>query len=77
MSTACGSDRPHRCSSSRQASKLAESLAVSSRMGSSRSKPWPLASGPIRLVVSSASRARIQLRLPRMVLISPLWATIR
>ena len=65
------------CSSSRQASKLAESLADSSRTGSSRSSPRPSASRPMRSEASSASRARIQLRLPRIVLISPLCAMYR
>ena len=77
ISTACGSDRPPSCSSSRQASKLAESLAVSSSTGSSRSMPRPSASGLIRSVASRASRARIQLRLPLIVLISPLCAMNR
>ena len=77
ISTACGSDRPPMCSSSRQASKLAESLADSSRTGSSRSRPRPSASRSINSVCSSASRARIQLRLPLIVLISPLCAVNR
>ncbi len=77
ISTACGSERPPMCSSSRHASKLAESLTVSSRIGSSRSIPRPPESRGIRSVASSASRARIQLRLPRTVLISPLCAMNR
>ncbi len=77
MSTACGSDRPPSRSNSRHESKLAESLAVSSSTGSSRSIPRPAASGLIKSVASIASRARIQLRLPLIVLISPLWAAYR
>ncbi len=77
ISTACGSDRPPRCSSSRQASKLAESLAVSSSTGSSRSIPRPCASRGISSLSSIASRARSQFRLPRIVLISPLCAMNR
>ena len=77
MSTACGSDRPPMCSSSRHSSKLAESLPSSSRIGNSRSIPRPSSERGIRSVASIASRARIQLRLPRIVLISPLCATYR
>ena len=83
MSTASGSDRPPRCSSSRQASKLAESLSCSASTGNRRSSPrpgaraWPSAAGGISALASMDSRARIQLRLPLIVLISPLCATNR
>jgi hypothetical protein len=77
MSSACGSDLPPRYSSSRHSSKLAESLADSVRIGSSRSIPRPSAEAGNRSVARSASRARIQLRLPRTVLISPLCAMNR
>ncbi len=77
MSTACGSDRPPICSSSRHSSKLAESLPLALSTGKSRSIPWPSAEHGIRSLASMASRARIQLRLPRTVLISPLCATYR
>ena len=77
ISTACGSDLPPRCRSSRQASKLAESLADSSSTGRSRSIPRPSASCGITAVRSIASRARSQFLLPRIVLISPLWAMNR
>ena len=77
MRMACGSERPPRCSSSRHSSKLAESLASASRMGSSRSSPAPSAASGMRSVASIASRARIQFRLPRTVLISPLCAMNR
>src|SRR5581483_3018410 len=72
ISTACGSDRPARCSSSRHSSKLAESLSVGSTIGNNRDK-----SPGISAEDSIASRARIQLRLPRIVLISPLCARYR
>ena len=71
MSTACGRLRPPRCSSSRTSSKLAESEASGVQIGNIRRR-----SPGIRSLRSSASRAAIQLRLPRMVLISPLWAMI-
>ena len=45
--------------------------------GSSRSRPRPSRSAGTGRVASSASRARIQFRLPRMVLISPLCAMNR
>ena len=77
MRTACGSDRPPRCSSSRHSSKLAESLPSSSRIGNRRSRPRPSAEAGIRSLASIASLARIQLRLPLIVLISPLCATYR
>ena len=65
------------CSSSRHSSKLAESLASSSRIGKSRSIPRPSLESGMSSLASIASRARIQLRLPRTVLISPLCATYR
>ena len=60
------------CSSSRTSSKDAESEAPGVQIGKSRSR-----SPGIRSEASSASRARIQLRLPMTVLISPLWAMNR
>ena len=77
MSIACGSDRPPMCSSSRHSSKLAESLPAGSSAGKTRSMPRPSAESGIRLLASIASRARIQFRLPRTVLISPLCAIYR
>ncbi len=59
-------------SSSSTSSKLAESEAPGVQIGKSRSR-----SPGIRSLASSASRARIQLRLPITVLISPLWAMNR
>ena len=59
-------------SSSRTSSKDAESLAPGVQIGKSRSR-----SPGITSLDSSASRARIQLRLPITVLISPLWAMNR
>ena len=58
--------------SSRASSNPAVSLAPGVQMGKSLSR-----SPGIRSVAISASRARIQFRLPCTVLISPLWATIR
>ena len=72
ISTACGRLRPARCSSSSTSSKEAESEAPSVQTGSSRWRSPPKAP-----VSSSASRARIQLRLPLIVLISPLCAMSR
>ena len=72
ISTACGSERPPRCSSSSTSSKDAESDASGEQIGNSRVR-----SPAMRSDSSSASRARMRLRLPRMVLISPLWATNR
>ena len=57
-------------SSSSTSSKLAESDAPGVQIGNNRSR-----SPGIRSESSNASRARIQLRLPITVLISPLWAT--
>ena len=72
ISTAWGRLRPLRCSSSRTSSKFAESLASGVHTGNTRrSEPG------ISSVSSSASRAAIQLRLPRIVLISPLCAMYR
>jgi hypothetical protein len=72
ISTACGRLRPDRCSSSSTSSKLAESDASGAQTGKTRRR-----SPGIRSVASSASRAAIQFRLPRMVLISPLCAMYR
>ena len=57
------------CSSSSTSSKVAESLAPGVQIGKMRSR-----SPGSRSLASRASRARIQLRLPCTVLISPLWA---
>ena len=62
-------ERPPRCSSSSTSSKLAESLAPGVMIGKIRSR-----SPGKRSLASRSSRARIQLRLPCRVLISPLWA---
>ena len=70
--TAWGSSRPPRCSSSSTSSNEAVSLPSGSQIGNSR-----LRSPGIRSLSSVASRARIQLRLPRAVLISPLCAMKR
>ena len=64
--------RPPRCSSSSTSSNEAESLAPGVQIGKARER-----SPGMRSVSSSASRARIQLRLPASVLISPLWARYR
>ena len=72
ISIACGSERPPRCSSSTTSSNEAESEASGVQIGNSRSRSPGMTS-----LASSASRARIQLRLPFTVLISPLWAIIR
>jgi hypothetical protein len=74
ISTECGSDRPPRWSSSRTSSKEAESEASGVQTGKIRSRS---AEDPNRSEASWDSRARIQLRLPLTVLISPLWATKR
>ena len=60
------------CSSSSTSSKDAESLAPAVTIGNRRSR-----SPGIRSESSRASRARIQLRLPITVLISPLCAMNR
>ena len=70
--TQCGTLRPPRCSSSNTSSSDAESEASGVQIGNSR-----LRSPGIRSVSRSASRARMRFRLPRTVLISPLWATNR
>ena len=72
MSTACGRLRPARCSSSSTSSKLAESDAAGVHTGKTR-RMMPGMLG----LRSSASRACIQFRLPRIVLISPLCAMNR
>ncbi len=74
ISTAWCSGRPPRCSSSSTSSKLAESLASGVQIGKARDSSEPDPSPPNRSLASRASRARIQLRLPLTVLISPLWA---
>ena len=66
--TACGSERPLRTSNSSALSKLSESLPPSVMIGSSF-----LMSSPNLSETNWFWRARIQLRLPRKVLISPLW----
>ena len=73
ISTACGSDRPAMCSSSSTSSKLALSEAPGVQTGNSRLRSSGRSAGPR----SRASRARIQLRLPLTVLISPLCAMKR
>ena len=72
ISMACGSDRPAITSSSSTLSKMALSLPPSRMIGRIFFRSSPSASD-----CSSASRAFIQLMLPRSVLISPLWATKR
>jgi hypothetical protein len=72
MSTAWGRLRPPRWSSSRTSSKEAESDASGVQIGESRFR-----SPGMRALPSMASRACMRLRLPRTVLISPLWATKR
>ncbi len=68
INAACQIGRPARCRSSRHSSKLAVSDAPGVTIGNARSSPGMCG------VDISASRARIQLRLPCTVLISPLWA---
>ncbi len=83
ISTACGRLRPPRCSSSSTSSKLAESLNSGVQMGNSRARsplPWPAPASEAEASSADSSRlcrVAIQLRLPRMVLISPLWAMYR
>ncbi len=72
MRTECGRERPPRCSSSSTSSNDAESEAAGLQIGKSRSRSPGMTSE-----TSWLSRARIQLRLPLTVLISPLWAIIR
>jgi hypothetical protein len=69
ISTACGSDRPPRWSSSSTSSKEAESLAPRVITGNRSARSPGISSDS-----SMASRASIQFRLPRKVLISPLCA---
>ncbi len=73
ISTECGSERPPRCRSSSTSSKDAESEASGVHTGKIRSR----FRSPKRSETSWDSRARIQLRLPLTVLISPLCATKR
>lgn len=68
---ACGKDRPVSVRSSRTSSNEAESLAPGLTIGSSG------AMSPSSSLSSCDCRARIQLRLPRTVLISPLCASER
>ena len=65
----CGSERPPWYSSSTTLSRAAESLEPGRISGSSLRM-----SSPKRSEANSASRDRSQFRLPRRVLISPLWA---
>ncbi len=67
IKTANGSGRPAMCRNSSTWSKLAESELPSNTIGKSFCR-----SSPKRSELHSASRARIQLMLPRKVLISPL-----
>ncbi len=66
---ACGSERPASTSSSSVLSSIAESLPF----GLTTGRIFGVSS-PKRSEANSASRAFIQLKLPRSVLISPLWA---
>ena len=70
--SACGSDRPVDTSSSSALSNPAVSLAPSRMIGLSLAMSSPKSGDE-----NSASRARIQFWLPRIVLISPLWHSIR
>jgi hypothetical protein len=69
ISTACGSDRPAMTRNSSTLSNVAVSLPPSRMTGSTFFR-----SSANRSDWSSPSRARIQLMLPRSVLISPLCA---
>ena len=71
IAIACGRLSPLSIRNSKTLSRLAESLMPSCTMGR-RSLISPKAS-----LLSTLSRAFIQPRLPRMVLISPLWASKR
>ena len=71
MAIACGSESPLSIRNSNTLSNEAESLMPSCTIGR-RSLMSPNAS-----LLSTLSRAFIQPRLPRMVLISPLWANKR
>ena len=68
----CGSERPPSSRISSTLSKIAESLPFSFATGSSFWRSSPNSSES-----SCDSRARIQLTLPRSVLISPLWQMSR
>ena len=68
----CGSVRPFTLRNCSALSNVAESDPDSVRIGNI----FP-SSSPNTLLCSDAPRARIQFRLPRSVLISPLWATYR
>ncbi len=70
MDRACAGARPATVSSSSAASRAAESDQRSSMIGKSFCR-----SSPSRAERRSGSRAFIQERLPRTVLISPLWAS--
>ncbi len=72
MSSAWGSDRPAITRNSRTLSNVAVSLPPSRMTGRILGR-----SSPKTLDANNASRAFIQLMLPRRVLISPLWATNR
>ncbi|GAA1801687.1 hypothetical protein GCM10009713_09180 [Brevibacterium celere] len=78
MSIACGRDRPEATMSSRTALKDAESEAPGGTIGKRRSRLESVSGTgeASRSEARCASRARIQLRLPRTVLISPLWAIV-
>ena len=65
-------ERPDMVMTSTTLSRLAESDPPGWMIGLSRSM-----SGPQKSAFSSDSRASVQLRLPRTVLISPLCASIR
>ncbi len=67
--SACGSERPASTSSSSTLSSVAESEPPGRTIGSTFCRSSPNSSE-----ASCDSRARIQLTLPRSVLISPLWA---
>ena len=69
--TACGRLSPLMVRNSRTLSRLAESLISGWTIGVMS----PMS--PNRPELSTLWRACIQLRLPRMVLISPLWQSIR
>ncbi len=68
--SACTGSRPERTNSSSALSRLAESLPAAQITGFRRSTL-----SPHRADASAGSRARIALRLPHNVLISPLWAS--
>ena len=74
ISTECGSERPPRWSSSRTSSKDG---GVGGVRGADREDPLEVRRRRTGREASCDSRARIQLRLPLTVLISPLCATKR